>query len=101
VTYDGIFSLQGNGVTSSYSAVRANSTVELRKVLTGCDDDDVAGTDDVEDEPIVDRGSATERVLFHVVLASVRMDVFFFFTLIIKRSILLCDKRQVATEPWC
>ena len=100
MTYD---SLQGNGVTSSYSAVRANSTVELRKVLTGCDDDDdVAGTDDVEDEPVVDRGSATERVLFHVVLASVRMDVFFFFfTLIIKRSILLCDKRQVATEPWC
>jgi len=64
------FHPQGNGVTSSYSAVRANSTVELRKVLTGCDDDDAAGTDDVEDEPIVDRGSATERVLFHVVLAS-------------------------------
>jgi len=82
--------------------VRANSTVELRKVLTSCDDDDdVAGADDVEDEPVADRGSATERVLFHVVLASVRMDVFFFFTLIIKRSILLCYKRQVATEPWC
>ena len=76
MTYDDIFSLQGNGVTSSYSAVRANSTVELRKVLTGCDDDDVAGADDAEDEPVADRGSATERVLFHVVLASVRMAVF-------------------------
>lgn len=77
VTYDGMFSLQGNGVTSSYSAVRANSTVELRKVLTGCDDDDAAGADnDEEEEPVANRGSATDRVLFHVVLASVRMTAF-------------------------
>ena len=78
MTYDVIFALQGGGVTSSYSALGANSTLELRKVLTGCDDDDAAVGDDEEDEPVVavGRGSATDRVLFHVVLASVRTTSF-------------------------
>ena len=77
--------------------------MELRKVLTGCDDDDAAVGDDDEDEPVVavGRGSATDRVLFHVVLASVRTTSFL-FAWIIERSVpLLYEIRQVATVPWC
>jgi len=69
-----VFHPQGEGVTSSYSAVRANATVELRKVLTGSDSndgyDDAAGGGDDEDHHPAARGSALERVLFHSVLTS-------------------------------
>lgn len=56
--------------------------MELRKVLTGCDDDDATVGDDDEDKPVVNRGSATDRVLFHVVLASVRMTDYLPFLII-------------------